>query len=162
MENKKNNRRYINAVALLLIGSMLLCTLFLAACSTARPSGSEEGKTSTGGADISDEAMIPDDSEDPGEDTISSEYDHDDSHQSDSHHEDSHHEDSHESSSGSGTGFIRSMGCDDVNCTSTKHYHHCPADCADYDHYHHCDVDCTVVSHNHHRYTNPVESDKKS
>ena len=45
--------------------------------------------------------------------------------------------------------FMNSMGCNDLNCTDTSHYHDCPTDCTDYDHYHNCALDCAEEEHHH-------------
>jgi len=46
-------------------------------------------------------------------------------------------------------GFISSMGCSDVHCTDTSHYHHCDESCSDATHYHDCDTDCDDATHHH-------------
>ncbi len=53
--------------------------------------------------------------------------------------------------------FVSGMGCSNLNCTDSSHYHDCPTDCKDYNHYHNCNLDCTEVIHHHNRTTEANE-----
>ncbi|MBR2895291.1 MAG: M56 family metallopeptidase, partial [Oscillospiraceae bacterium] len=60
-----------------------------------------------------------------------------------------HDADNHPAQNAAAQSFISSMGCNNLNCTDSAHFHECGKDCNDPAHYHFCNADCNLSEHNH-------------